>query len=76
MGTANKTGQRQNSAHYAEMISGFLKYEYNQLGFIQGSFKLNENPASIEFHYDNVVLRGAKLTDCQEAFGLVLNVGD
>jgi len=44
------------------MISGFLKYEYNYFGYIQGSFKLNENPAAAEFDYENVVQRGALLT--------------
>jgi len=37
------------------MISGFLKFEYNYFGYIQGSFKLNENPASMEFDHENVV---------------------
>ena len=37
------------------MVSGFLKYEYNYFGYIQGTFKLNENPASAEFDHDNVV---------------------
>ena len=39
----------------AEMISGFLKYEYNYFGYIAGSFKLNENPAAAEFDHENVV---------------------
>ena len=46
----------------AEMISGFLKYEYNYFGYIAGSFKLNENPAAAEFDHENVVQRGALLT--------------
>lgn len=54
--TSNKTGSnKQNEQHLAEMISGFLKYEYNYFGYIQGSFKLNENPAAFEFDHDNVV---------------------
>lgn len=60
--TSNKTGSRQSERHLAEMISGFLKYEYNYFGYIQGSFKLNENPAAFEFDHDNVVQRGALLT--------------
>ena len=44
------------------MISGFLKYEYNYFGYIQGTFKLNENPAASDFDHDNVVQRGALLT--------------
>jgi hypothetical protein len=55
VGTANKTGSRTNATHFAEMISGFLKFEYNYFGYIQGSFKLNENPASMEFDHENVV---------------------
>ena len=44
------------------MISGFLKFEYNYFGYIQGTFKLNDNPASSEFDHENVVQRGALLT--------------
>lgn len=33
-GTSNKTGSKQNEQHLAEMISGFLKYEYNYFGYI------------------------------------------
>jgi hypothetical protein len=34
-GTSNKTGSsKQNEQHFAEMISGFLKYEYNYFGYI------------------------------------------
>ena len=76
-GTANKTGSKQqNASHFAEMISGLLKFEYNYFGYIQGSFKLNENPASIEFDHENVVQRGALLTHNTECICLVLNVGD
>lgn len=39
----------QNSEHMAEMISGLLKFEYNYFGYIQGSFKLSENPTAIDF---------------------------
>lgn len=60
--TSNKTGSKQNEQHMAEMISGFLKYEYNYFGYIRGSFKLNENPSAFEFDHDNVVQRGALLT--------------
>jgi hypothetical protein len=58
------------------MISGFIKYEYNYFGYIQGSFKLNENPAAFEFDHDNVVQRGALLTQTPMVICLVLNVGD
>ena len=54
-GTSNKTNQKQNEQHLAEAISGFLKYEYNYFGYIQGTFKLNDNPAASEFDHDNVV---------------------
>lgn len=76
VGTSNKTGSKQNAAHFAEMISGLLKFEYNYFGYIMGSFKLNENPASIEFDHENVVPRGALLTHSPEVICLVLNVGD
>jgi len=66
-GTMNKTGSKQNEQHLAEMISGFLKFEYNYFGYIQGTFKLNENPA---------VQRGALLTQTPQVICLVLNVGD
>tara|TARA_B110000285_G_C15047081_1_gene574905 strand:- start:180 stop:332 length:153 start_codon:yes stop_codon:yes gene_type:complete len=46
----------------ADTISGFLKFEYDYFGYIQGTFKLNENPAAAEFDHDNVVQRGALLT--------------
>ena len=40
------------------MISGFLKYEYNYFGYIQGTFKLNENPAAAEFdHWPRTLAR-------------------
>ena len=58
------------------MISGFLKFEYNYFGYIQGSFKLNENPAAAEFDTDTVVSRGALLTQTPLVICLVLNVGD
>jgi len=76
LGTTNKTGSKQSAIHFAEMISGLLKFEYNYFGYIQGSFKLNENPASLEFDNDNVVQRGALLTHSPEVTCLVLNVGD
>ena len=44
------------------MLSGFLKFEYNYFGFIQGVFKLLDNPAATEFDHENVVQRGAILT--------------
>ena len=75
VGTSNKTGSKQNAAHFAEMISGLLKFEYNYFGYIMGSFKLNENPASIEFDHENVVPRGALLTHSPEVICLVLNHG-
>lgn len=37
------------------MLQGFLKFEYNYFGYIQGSFKLNENPVASEFDKTNVV---------------------
>ena len=54
---SNKAGssQHSNEQHMSDMISGILKYEYNYFGYIQGSFKLNENPAAIDFDHDNVV---------------------
>ena len=75
-GTSNKTNQKQNEQHLAEAISGFLKYEYNYFGYIQGTFKLNDNPAASEFDHDNVVQRGALLTQTPIVICLVLNVGD
>lgn len=53
--TSNKAGSKQNEQHMADMISGILKFEYNYYGYINGSFKLNENPAAIDFDHDNVV---------------------
>jgi len=44
------------------MISGLVKFEYNYFGYIQGTFKINENPAAFEFDQDNVVHRGQLLT--------------
>lgn len=60
----------------SDLISGILKFEYNYYGYIQGSFKLNENPAAIDFDQDNVVQRGALLTHTPQVTCLVLNVGD
>ena len=64
------------SEHVAEMISGIIKYEYNYFGYIQGSFKLNDNPTAIEFDQDHVVQRGSLLTHTSIVTCLVLNVGD
>jgi hypothetical protein len=76
-GTSNKAGSsKHNEQHMSDMISGILKFEYNYFGYIQGSFKLNENPAAIEFDHDNVVQRGALLTHTPQVTCLVLNVGD
>lgn len=76
-GTSNKTGSSNlNEQHLAEMISGFLKFEYNYFGYLQGTFKLNENPAAAEFDHDNVVQRGAILTQTPQVLCLVINVGD
>ena len=81
-GTSNKTNTntkaqgKGNEMHIAEMLSGFLKFEYNYFGYIQGSLKLNENPAASEFDHDNVVQRGALLTQTPQVICLVLNVGD
>ena len=60
-GTSNKTGQKQNLQHLADSISGVIKFEYNYFGYIQGIYKLNENPAATEFDKENVVQRGAIL---------------
>lgn len=54
--TSNKAGSSQhNEQHMSDMISGILKFEYNYFGYITGSFKLNENPAAIDFDNENVV---------------------
>jgi hypothetical protein len=58
------------------MLSGYLKFEYNYFGYIQGTLKLNENPAATEFDHSNVVQRGALLTQTPQVIALVLNVGD
>jgi hypothetical protein len=58
------------------MISGILKFEYNYYGYVQGSFKLNENPSAIEFDNENVVQRGSVLTNTEKVTCLVLNVGN
>mmetsp|Transcript_22999 Transcript_22999/g.35546 ORF Transcript_22999/g.35546 Transcript_22999/m.35546 type:complete len:82 (+) Transcript_22999:781-1026(+) len=75
-GTSNKTGSRQNDQHFAEILSGFLKYEYNYFGHIQGTLKLNDNPAASDFNEENVVQRGTILTKTMQVVALVLNVGD
>jgi magnesium-transporting ATPase (P-type) len=76
--TSNKasSSQHNNEQHMSDMISGILKFEYNYFGQISGSFKLNENPAAIDFDIDNVVQRGALLTNTPHVTCLVLNVGD
>jgi hypothetical protein len=58
------------------MISGILKFEYNYFGYVQGSFKLNENPSAIEFDSENVVSRGSLLINTEKVTCLVLNVGN
>ena len=55
VGTANKTNNKQNEQQIADMMSGFLKYEYNYGGYISGSFKLVDSPATTEFDNTNVV---------------------
>ena len=61
--TSNKATTRNNEQHMSDIINGILKYEYNYFGYIQGSFKLNENPTAIDFDHENVVQRGALLTN-------------
>ena len=58
------------------MITGILKFEYNYFGYVQGSFKLNENPSAIEFDNENVVQRGSLLSNTERVTCLVLNVGN
>lgn len=58
------------------MISGLVKFEYNYFGYVQGSFKLSENPAAFEFDHENVAQRGQILMQTPMVLGLVLNVGD
>ena len=77
-GTSNKAGkkkQSQNEQHFVDMLSGFLKFEYNYFGFVQGVLKLHDNPAAAEFDHENVVQRGAILTQTPQVICLVLNVG-
>ena len=74
--TSNKAGSKQNEQHMADMISGILKFEYNYYGYINGSFKLNENPAAIDFDHDNLVQRDALLTHMPQVTFLVLKEGD
>lgn len=75
-GTSSKTSSKQNEAHLADMMSGFLKYEYNYFGYIQGTFKLNQNPVATEFDNRNVAQRGQLLIHTAQVICLVLNVGD
>mmetsp|Transcript_1508 Transcript_1508/g.2006 ORF Transcript_1508/g.2006 Transcript_1508/m.2006 type:complete len:153 (-) Transcript_1508:5754-6212(-) len=74
-GTSNKTGSKLNEQQLAELLSGFLKYEYNYYGYIQGTFKLNENPAASELDHSNTVQRGQMLSQTPQVIALVLNVG-
>lgn len=74
--TSNKTGKVQTERHFADMISGQLKLEYNYFGYIMGSFKLSENPQAHDFDHENVVQRGTFLRNTPQAICLVLNVGN
>lgn len=75
-GTSSKTSKQQNEQHLAETISGFLKYEYNYFGYIQGTFKLNQNPVATEFDHNYVAQRGQILVQTPQVICLVLNLGD
>ena len=74
--TQSKTDKNLKEQNLADLISGFIKFEYNYFGYIQGSFKLNENPVALEFDHETVVSRGQILTQTPMVICLVLNVGD
>jgi hypothetical protein len=66
----------QSEQHFADMMSGQLKLEYNYFGYIMGSFKLSENPQAHDFDHENVVQRGTFLRNTPQTICLVLNVGN
>ena len=44
----NKTGFLMTEAKFVDQISGLLKWEFNNFGFLSGSFKQNDNPAAFD----------------------------
>ena len=65
-GTAHHTNSsHKDDAHkFIEAISGFVKWEYNSSGFVGGTFKQVDNPATVDITDANIVHRGSVVTHC------------
>ena len=74
-GTSSKTGSDPNDAKFIEAISGLIKWEYNNQGFVSGSFKQVDNPAAFDITPANIVHRGSIITQASSVICLALNVG-
>ena len=75
-GTMNKTNNHISDSKFVSQISGLVKWEYNQYGFFQGSFKQTDNPAAFGIKLENILRRGCYLSQAQSIICLALNVGD
>ena len=61
---------------FVQLLSGQIKWEYNNRGKYVGSLKLNENPAAFEFKSEHIVYRGSSLYLTEQVICMVLNIGD
>ena len=75
-GTMNKTNNHISDSKFVSQISGLVKWEYNQYGFFQGSFKQTDNPAAFDIKLENILRRGCYLSQAQSIVCLALNVGN
>ena len=79
-GTTNKTGSKTNDSKLVDALSGIMKWESSNSGYIVGTLKLNDNPSAFEITMENIILRGSTVYFTKETqtqlICLVLNVGD
>ena len=77
-GTAHHTNytHKDEAFKFIELVSGFVKWEYNSSGFVGGTFKQVDNPAAVDITDANIVHCGSVITQCQAIIILALNVGN
>ena len=65
-GTAHHTNysHKDEAFKFIELVSGFVKWEYNSSGFVGGTFKQVDNPAAVDITDANIVHCGSVITQC------------
>lgn len=74
-GTRSKTRSDSDEIKVIENTSGLIKWEYNNLGFVSGSFKQIYNPTAFDIKSANVLHRGSIVSQVNSITCLALNVG-